>query len=949
MTDLVSLNYLIYEHFQRDISHIFPPSIEHFQLLDISAFNVKLRNYLGISPICTDVSFEAFKTSVLQFAHISPAAHHNFTSLFAACEGLNLTSFLALNVEIFQFFNADLQILACAARAAEVANYRFQAWAHFRHFALGTAVFETNGLFHAAPAGSGAFAGGVFHLIFCEPQPARRGPFGAPQKTDVREMFETDVPAAIVSAFQGGPEAVVLARRETARCAELLLAQQGSFFTLKTSLGLSAFLAASAISSVFLVAQKGQLFAMLPFVFGGNVLNSQVANVESTNLFSAPNLSGKVVKLAENLQRQAFSAVKLSSNFEPDQNVLIEENCQSGQFLLSILDQNLWFTAIRASTKSVNLTVSAVFVNGNVLIDPLDGVFHVLSFDLFLQKYEKCAHVSLLHGDVFEICLTEELDVTENFKLVMDLDIIKIVSTDITTSDPTSIIPELRFFPQAEQPFSPNLDFGFSQQLPFSAPQKTELLSPASSQWRHLLALPRPEAIHRSSPRQACGFVRLHFPSFGVLLVSFQTGEIAETAIATNQFGPLRTRQNAQFTVTANGAFNVASDLVFSAFSEDPQAGQQAVSAVVYWQEIDPKKDQASSFGFVRLATGFERHFFFKSRENILGHLVRLTQVRNRLHPSSCELVEVLRGPPVSDWLSGEIVQCFSNVNEQLLNRSFRPQNTQIPASYGTTCGFIAPDRQLDTVVDLCFFRLPNCENLLQQGARVFFTLKAQALHKVIDMQETVPTQSPKLSIWAVENVSLQSLTFSGVFSTLEARKCSGIRPEKAFHETFKQQKSELVFMPRALLAAGLLRAGDHVVFNVFCAHSAVEACRITRIRQHVCLPGRLRSSKIGPIFVPEGAVFEPRDVFSGMLIPLEQCFLVRQQLNFTENERVLCVYISLGVGFGAELEGEEMRWCRFCEEVERDCFGGEEESSRMEGEGVENGRGQCGGLFSLN
>ena len=74
------------------------------------------------------------------------------------------------------------------------------------------------------------------------------------------------------------------------------------------------------------------------------------------------------------------------------------------------------------------------------------------------------------------------------------------------------------------------------------------------------------------------------------------------------------------------------------------------VEGSVYWQEIQPqnngkqslnKTSNGTSYGFVRLASGHERHFFLKAQKQVLGHLVKLKLFNNEAenHPNSCELV----------------------------------------------------------------------------------------------------------------------------------------------------------------------------------------------------------------------------------------------------------------------------------------------------------------------
>ncbi|CAL5990997.1 Conserved_hypothetical protein [Hexamita inflata] len=285
------------------------------------------------------------------------------------------------------------------------------------------------------------------------------------------------------------------------------------------------------------------------------------------------------------------------------------------------------------------------------------------------------------------------------------------------------------------------------------------------------------------------------------------------------------------------------------------QKTDTTIEGSVYWQEIQ-KKGQAS-YGFVRLASGHERHFYLKQNQNVLGHLVKLLLFNDDPvnHPNSCQLIQSILPPPDRHrWLFGRIIGIYQEpTTELLLKQSFR---TQMPQKNNDACivnGMILTEPMQGTHVDLCFFRVVVPKLLFEQlkvGLSVYFTLKELALHKVVDqtdsvyqtpvelvnmvsdlstlnqapdtnksqiqnilqkMQQTFFTQndadignSRKLSCWAVDNICLQTDTFQGHFKSIPQRKCSGLQTEQMFFEKYGKVllngSESLVYVPRPTL-----------------------------------------------------------------------------------------------------------------------------------------------------
>lgn len=96
----------------------------------------------------------------------------------------------------------------------------------------------------------------------------------------------------------------------------------------------------------------------------------------------------------------------------------------------------------------------------------------------------------------------------------------------------------------------------------------------------------------------------------------------------------------------------------------------QTVEGSVYWQEIQKSQKSTTSYGFVRLASGHERHFYLQKQQSVLGHLVKLKlfNADTENHPNSCELVQQLLPPPDRHkFLFGRVVGVYKEL----------PQNTE--------------------------------------------------------------------------------------------------------------------------------------------------------------------------------------------------------------------------------------------------------------------------------
>lgn len=287
------------------------------------------------------------------------------------------------------------------------------------------------------------------------------------------------------------------------------------------------------------------------------------------------------------------------------------------------------------------------------------------------------------------------------------------------------------------------------------------------------------------------------------------------------------------------------------------------VEGSVYWQEIPSSGvKKGASFGFVRLASGHERHFYLKDQKPVLGHLVRLKLFNNDnlQHPNSCELIQTLLPPPDRHkWLFGRIIQVFAHTDaqtEKTLNTSFRTsQNLNLQRRGGgfqILNGMILTEPMQGTHVDLCFFRLVLPLVIVEQikpGVGVFFTLKELALHKVVDhtdscyqtpvelvndvlqgrvQQSKVYQQnasdignSEKLSCWAVDNICLPQDQYTGQYKNIPARKCSGLQAESVLLQKYGNVlingMQSLIYVPRPTLniTPPIFKENEKFLFNV--------------------------------------------------------------------------------------------------------------------------------------
>lgn len=187
-------------------------------------------------------------------------------------------------------------------------------------------------------------------------------------------------------------------------------------------------------------------------------------------------------------------------------------------------------------------------------------------------------------------------------------------------------------------------------------------------------------------------------------------------------------------------------------------ATKKVIHASVYWQESTKGAESHTSFGFVRLCNGYERHFSINTAMNYLGHLVTITLTsHNKTHRNTCELHGSLLKPPIQQhWLIGRLVLLLRGKEcEQvgqhvldLMNGSFRTKITS--AIFDTpgklskmilVMGFILTESHQNTHVDCSFFRLvlPKLvSDRLEVGMLLRFTLKEGAYHKVMDISDSL-------------------------------------------------------------------------------------------------------------------------------------------------------------------------------------------------------------------
>eukprot|EP00703_Trepomonas_sp_PC1_P005287 JAP91319.1 hypothetical protein TPC1_17105 [Trepomonas sp. PC1] len=329
----------------------------------------------------------------------------------------------------------------------------------------------------------------------------------------------------------------------------------------------------------------------------------------------------------------------------------------------------------------------------------------------------------------------------------------------------------------------------------------------------------------------------------------------------------------------------------------------QTVEGSVYWQEIQKQQKSSTSYGFVRLASGHERHFYLQKQQSVLGHLVKLKLFSSdsQAHPNSCELVQDLIPPPDRHkFLFGRIIGIYQELpaqTEQLLKSSFRLQQIK-NSNYQTVNGMILTEPMQGTHVDLCYFRLILPMQMVQQlkpGLGIYFTLKELALHKVVDQTDSLyqtpvdlvniilqnktsnqkfaqPSQdvgnSKKLSCWAVDNICLQKDQFSGYYKTIQQRNCSGIQADGLFFDRYGKVLANgfesLVYVPRPTLniQPAIFKEQERYLFNVHFVFNeqkqafVPEANQIRKIRQDVSsrrIQGKiiqLQQEKRCPIYV---------------------------------------------------------------------------------------------------
>lgn len=191
---------------------------------------------------------------------------------------------------------------------------------------------------------------------------------------------------------------------------------------------------------------------------------------------------------------------------------------------------------------------------------------------------------------------------------------------------------------------------------------------------------------------------------------------------------------------------------------EGAATSARVIHASVYWQESTKRAETHTSFGFVRLCNGYERHFSTNAPTNYLGHLVTITLTsHNKTHRNTCELHGSLLRPPIQQhWLIGRVVLLLRGKEcEQLgqhvldlMNSSFRTKivspTIETPGKLSKmtlVMGFIITEYYQNTHVDCSFFRLilPKLvADRLEVGMLLRYTLKEGAYHKVMDISDSL-------------------------------------------------------------------------------------------------------------------------------------------------------------------------------------------------------------------
>lgn len=339
----------------------------------------------------------------------------------------------------------------------------------------------------------------------------------------------------------------------------------------------------------------------------------------------------------------------------------------------------------------------------------------------------------------------------------------------------------------------------------------------------------------RFPSRRVTGYVRYHFPSYGVAVISFSNGKWLDTTrhslaiwivpdilrqyyvriegsvvrIAKEQapnpqkglttifFARARVQCNVMPLAPGSGLFSATNVAMLD--YRDPMAGatidvakRPTMEAIVYWQETKVERT-STSYGFVRMSTGHERHFFLNSTQPYLGYLVRvaLNPPGNKVHPNSCELEAPLQAPPLSRRrLLGRILRIFSDSDIPLSTRQYLSQSFRIVEPRAKTAGIPQPkspvkqqytfssapsvgarqssdnadsskNRLKDTErsrlfsalvaiepgqncsVDVCFSRqfLPLAMiSQLREGSLVYLSIKDTAYHRVVDQTDSLFT-----------------------------------------------------------------------------------------------------------------------------------------------------------------------------------------------------------------
>ncbi|TNJ26842.1 hypothetical protein GMRT_10579 [Giardia muris] len=406
------------------------------------------------------------------------------------------------------------------------------------------------------------------------------------------------------------------------------------------------------------------------------------------------------------------------------------------------------------------------------------------------------------------------------------------------------------------------------------------------------------------------GYVRYHFPSFGIAFISFVdpyrgdkwTHSVAvwtlphvltrPCVVRNEKLGEFQlseskgseklffTRARIGCTVTPvapTSTVYIASNIVFLDYVSLPRESMgpsaRLLQASVYWQEIKKGDTCETSYGFARLSSGHERHFYLRNNTTQLGRLVyaQIISTQPNLHPNSCELHEyVLQPPQQQQWLLGrlalvlqgeaiaglpaKVMKAISISYRSKLSTYYLPRRDETE-NLRQVLGFIVAEGYQNTHVDCAFFRLVLPESVAQRlkvGMAVRFTLKEGAYHKVVDESDflsPVPCDllnallkglplssrhsyrmqtdidkgnSMKLSCWAVDNISLPTEEYGGAYANLTEKKCYGIKPDASFFSTYNSylasNRTNLIYLPRPALGLTppVFRENERYNFGIF-------------------------------------------------------------------------------------------------------------------------------------